>query len=101
MFSLEAIQAIAAQSPSLAFAIAMLLLLNRNHIDSLRERKEWLAELLRIMDRYDERMEAATIAITESRAEIHNIRTRFTEFILPIQAFLEGQKKARKGDTSD
>lgn len=95
---IETIQAIATQSPAMAFAIAMLILLNRNYIDNLRERKEWLESIIRISDKYDAQAIASAVAMTDMKNEMHSLKGKVTEFILQVQVWQQTLREKKVKD---
>jgi len=46
------------------------------------ERREWTAELQRLADRYDTRLEQAVEAIADMKSQMHALRGKLTEFML-------------------
>ena len=93
--SLDVISAITGQSPAIVVAILSLYFLNKNYIESLRERREilenirkerleWMATMQRIADRYDTRLAAAIEAAADVKNQIHALRGTLTDFMLRI-----------------
>ena len=46
------------------------------------ERREWTAELQRLADRYDTRLEQAVEVIADMKSQMHALRGKLTEFML-------------------
>jgi hypothetical protein len=56
----------------------------------ITEREEWNARLERLLDRYDNRIQACVSAMEKMAAETHALRGKLTEFLLGWESRLRG-----------
>lgn len=94
-------QSIGNLSPGVAVGVVCLYFYNAMALKYLEERKEmisqviaereeWNDKLERLLDRYDNRIQAAITAMEKMSAETHALRNKLAEFLLSLENRLRG-----------
>ena len=87
------IELLTGQPAAMVLALVMLFLLNRNYLESLKERSAWLKREEQVHDRLWTLMQSTTEANVRLQNELHQLRNDLTRWMISIE-----QKMREGGD---